>query len=302
MLETNKLFKELAKDNQNLQQLSSQEIRTIQDILLDMLRDFDYVCKKYDLSYFLCGGTAIGAVRHQGYIPWDEDVDIGMPRSDYDRFERLMLREFEEKYWIQSIQSSLKYDLNFMKVRRKGTKYVEVFEQEEEFAGIFIDVYPIENVYNFLPLRWIHGFWVELMLFCASCVRIYLKLDRLTEYVGKNRMAYLIRFKAFLGKRLSFFSITKWCLLVDRWASKCKNEDSKYVNIPSGRKHFFGEMYTRKSFFPLKETEFEGEKFYIMSDPNEYLTKLYGNYMEVPKEEERERHSIVKLDLEKYNE
>ena len=89
MLETNKLFKELAKDNQNLQQLSSQEIRTIQDILLDMLRDFDYVCKKYDLSYFLCGGTAIGAVRHQGYIPWDEDVDIGMPRSDYDRFERL---------------------------------------------------------------------------------------------------------------------------------------------------------------------------------------------------------------------
>ncbi|RZS92685.1 LicD family protein [Cuneatibacter caecimuris] len=302
MLETNKLFKELAKDNQNLQQLSSQEIRTIQDILLDMLRDFDYVCKKYDLSYFLCGGTAIGAVRHQGYIPWDEDVDIGMPRSDYDRFERLMLREFEEKYWIQSIQSSLKYDLNFMKVRRKGTKYVEVFEQEEEFAGIFIDVYPIENVYNFLPLRWIHGFWVELMLFCASCVRIYLKLDRLTEYVGKNRMAYLICFKAFLGKRLSFFSITKWCLLVDRWASKCKNEDSKYVNIPSGRKHFFGEMYTRKSFFPLKETEFEGEKFYIMSDPNEYLTKLYGNYMEVPKEEERERHSIVKLDLEKYNE
>lgn len=302
MLETNKLFKELAKDNQNLQQLSSQEIRTIQDILLDMLRDFDYVCKKYDLSYFLCGGTAIGAVRHQGYIPWDEDVDIGMPRSDYDRFERLMLREFEEKYWIQSIQSSLKYDLNFMKVRRKGTKYVEVFEQEEEFAGIFIDVYPIENVYNFLPLRWVHGFWVELMLFCASCVRIYLKLDRLTEYVGKNRMAYLIRFKAFLGKRLSFFSITKWCLLVDRWASKCKNEDSKYVNIPSGRKHFFGEMYTRKSFFPLKETEFEGEKFYIMSDPNEYLTKLYGNYMEVPKEEERERHSIVKLDLEKYNE
>ena len=231
-----------------------------------------------------------------------QDVDIGMPRSDYDRFERLMLREFEEKYWIQSIQSSLKYDLNFMKVRRKGTKYVEVFEREEEFAGIFIDVYPIENVYNFLPLRWIHGFWVELMLFCASCVRIYLKLDRLTEYVGKNRMAYLIRFKAFLGKRLSFFSITKWCLLVDRWASKCKNEDSKYVNIPSGRKHFFGEMYTRKSFFPLKETEFEGEKFYIMSDPNEYLTKLYGNYMEVPKEEERERHSIVKLDLEKYNE
>ena len=297
MLETNVLFRKSAIHNSKLKQLSDSDIREVQLALLDMLKDLDYVCRKYHLNYCLCGGSALGAVRHGGYIPWDDDIDVDMPRKDYDRLERLMIREFGDKYWVQNIKSSPAYDLSFMKIRKKGTRFVEIFESEPEYAGLFLDIYPIENTYNHPVLRFCQGMIVQTLLFCASCVRIHQKEKILLDYMSESKIRRVIKIKNWLGKKLGIFPMWKWLLFVEKWASRCKDENSRYIVIPSGRKHFWGELYKREVFFPFRQVSFEAYEFWIMNQPEVYLTKLFGDYMYIPSENEREKHSVAELDL-----
>ncbi len=298
MLETNALVRRLSVNNSKLLTLSDENIKDIQAILLDMMTDFDDFCRKNGLSYFLCGGSALGAQRHGGFIAWDDDMDVAMPRADYDRLRELFLAEHGDRYWVQSLTDD-NYDLPFMKIRKKGTRCVELFETNRDQAGVFIDVYPLENLPNFAPARWLHGVICNFLQFCCSCVRVHHKKQIYVNYFGQLRA---VKIKAFLGKCLGFISLKKWCHLADRWASKCKNAQSKFVSFPSGRKHYFGEMLHRASVFPLKERPFDGKRFWTMSNPVEHLTVLYGDFTAIPGQDHREQHSILALDLGVNNE
>ncbi|MEE1198064.1 MAG: LicD family protein [Acutalibacteraceae bacterium] len=297
MLETNVMFRKFAIGNDKLCELDDDKIKGIQAVLLEMLTDFDDLCRKNNLTYFLVGGSALGAVRHKGFIPWDEDLDIGMPREDYERFSEIFLKACSEKYWLQSIEQSKLYDLTFMKIRKKGTRYVELFETEPEHAGVFMDIYPLDNVPDNKFARFFHGMISDFLYLCCSCVRVHKKKNRFLEYLDDKRAIRLVKIKAFLGFCLSFFSLHKWCVIADKWSKKYKNNNSKLVSFPCGRKHYFGEICTRASFLPVKETVFEDKKFYIMNNPHEYLGGLYGDYMEIPDVSKRERHSVLELDL-----
>lgn len=297
MLETNVMFRKFAIGNDKLCELDDDKIKGIQAVLLEMLTDFDDLCRKNNLTYFLVGGSALGAVRHKGFIPWDEDLDIGMPREDYERFSEIFLKACSEKYWLQSIEQSKLYDLTFMKIRKKGTRYVELFETEPEHAGVFMDIYPLDNVPDNKIARFFHGMISDFLYLCCSCVRVHKKKNRFLEYLDDKRAIRLVKIKAFLGFCLSFFSLHKWCVIADKWSKKYKNNNSKLVSFPCGRKHYFGEICTRASFLPVKETVFEDKKFYIMNNPHEYLGGLYGDYMEIPDVSNRERHSVLELDL-----
>ena len=297
MLETNLKFKNVAIGNSKLYQLTQDDIENIQKLLLDVMEDVKYVCKKYNLTYTLCGGSALGAVRHKGYIPWDEDLDICMPRRDYDKFEEKFLCEFSDKYWVQNIKTSPKYDLSFMKIRVKGTRYMEIFDPEEEKAGMFIDIFPVENTYDSSIQRRIHGTISEALLFICSCVRIRSKKSKILEYLGDDGLGKVVRIKNAIGFVFSFLSIHQWLMITEKFLSKNKNENSKYVMIPSGRGHYFGEIYTRDSFFPEKEVQFEDRTMMLQKNVDEYLTTLYGDYMKIPPEDKRERHSVIEYSL-----
>lgn len=297
MLETNVMFRKFAIGNDKLCELDDDKIKGIQAVLLEMLNDFDDLCRRNNLTYFLVGGSALGAVRHKGFIPWDEDLDIGMPREDYERFSEIFLKACSEKYWLQSIEQSKLYDLTFMKIRKKGTRYVELFETEPEHAGVFMDIYPLDNVPDNKIARFFHGMISDFLYLCCSCVRVHKKKNRFLEYLDDKRAIRLVKIKAFLGFCLSFFSLHKWCVIADKWSKKYKNNNSRLVSFPCGRKHYFGEICTRASFLPVKETVFEDKKFYIMNNPHEYLGGLYGDYMEIPDVWGRERHSVLELDL-----
>lgn len=297
MLKTNEMVRRLSVANPNLRTLSDDDIRRVQSVLLDMLCDLDALCRKHSISYFLCGGTALGAVRHGGFIPWDEDVDVGMPRRDYDRLTELLLAEYGDKYWVQSIWNNENYDLPFLKIRKKGTRFIEIFESDPAHAGVFIDIYPLENVPDFAPWRWLHGAVSDFLQLCCSCVRMRAKKERYFTYFDDPAVHKAVRIKSFLGKCLSFFSVQRWCRLTDRWVACCHKETTRRVTFPSGRKHYFGEMCLREHFFPLKEVSFSGKHFFLLADPAAHLSLLYGDYMTVPPADQQERHTILELEL-----
>ncbi len=295
MLETNKLVRKLSIGNQKLRALSQEDVAAIQAVLLEMMSDFDAFCRQNGLQYFLCGGSLLGAVRHQGFIPWDEDVDIAMPRADYNRMQALFEQSLGERYWLQSLDTSATHDLPFMKIRKKGTLYLEIFDTEPERAGVFIDIYPLENIPDFFLWRWAHGLISDFLHLCCSCVRVKEKKQIYFEYFGALRP---IRIKAALGTCLSFLRLQRWCRMADGWASLCRNAKSKRVSFPGGRKHYFGEIFHRENLLPLREAPFEDCAFFIPAEPSEPLKVLYGDYAVIPPEDRRERHTIRALSLD----
>lgn len=301
MLETNVMLRKSALGNDKLITVSDDDILSIQKVIYEILADFDTVCREAGIEYLLCGGSALGAVREKGFIPWDDDADICIPRKDYDRFFELFTNRFSNKYFIQKLSLDSGYDLTFTKIRKKGTKLVEIYDPEPEKSGIFIDVYAVENVPDNPVLRFFHGHVSDFLYLCCSCVRMKGKKEVFDKYITDPKAKKLIKFKIMLGKLLGFFTIQKWCTLALNWSSKCKNSNSKYVTFPDGRNHYFGEMCRRSSFFPAKEAEFSGLRLFVMSDPSEYLTKLYGDYMSAPPVNMREHHSIIELDFGEIN-
>ena len=116
---------------------------------LDILLEIDSFCKKNNLRYFLAYGTLIGAIRHKGFIPWDDDIDIGMMRKDYDLFIKYASEELDSKYYLDCYETNKNCYLPFAKVRKNNT----IFDEEENHhlnnhKGIYVDVIPIENASN----------------------------------------------------------------------------------------------------------------------------------------------------------
>lgn len=295
MLETNKVFRKLAIGNSDLHQITPEELETLHETLLGIIADIDEACRKHQIRYVLSGGSALGAVRHKGFIPWDDDIDLYMPRKDYELFRKVMKDEYSDRYWVGHIEENPLYDLNFMKIRKKNTKYLEIFEPDPEHAGIFVDIFPIDNIPNNPVVRFFHGCIADFLLLCASCVRIYGKKEKLLSYAEGTEATKSIQLKSAIGKCLSFQNIREWCRTVEKWSALCKNENSKYISIPSGVNHYFGEMYHRASFFPTKDVKFEDKILMGMNDPEEFLVKSYGDYHQIPAPEKREIHSVLEL-------
>lgn len=299
MLKTFAYFKKFANQNEKLRVLTEEDIRAVQQALLEMMDDFDALCRRNGLQYFLTGGSALGAVRNQGFIPWDEDMDIIMPRKDFDRLTACVDREMGDTYWIQSLNTSEVCDLSYFKMRKKGTKYVEIFENEPERAGLFLDIFPLEDMYDSALVRTLNGVVDEGLFFIASCVRIYNKRKRLAQYVEGSTLEGSIRLKIALGR---LFSSKKdpyiWFRRCESWQSKCKNPNSKFVTVSCGRGHYFGETYERDKIFPLQEVPFAGRHYFMPKDSDHLLQTLYGpDYMTPADPDHREMHSVIELDL-----
>ena len=257
--------------------------------------DFDSLCREHHLSYFLTGGSALGAVREKGFIPWDDDIDIIMPREDYDRLPGIVEQEYGDIYWVQNLKTSDVFDLCFAKFRKKGTKYVELFESEPERAGFFLDIFPLEDTYDNPVIRFLNGIVDEGLFFIASCVRVYQQSNRLMTYFDDPELQRSIRTKAKIGR---LFNNPKddriWYKRCEKWQSKCRNPKSRRVTVSCGRGHYFGEMYRRDHIFPLREREFEERQYYTPKDTTYLLTKLYGKDYILPiSPEKREKHTII---------
>lgn len=299
MLKTFQKLKKAAASNSRLKHLTDAELNALQGVLLEMLTDLDALCRRNGLCYLLTGGSALGAVRNKGFIPWDDDVDILMPRADYEKLAACVEKELSHKYWVQSLASGEKYDLNFLKFRKKGTLFVEIYDNEPENAGICIDVFPLDDTYDNPIASKLYGVVNEGLFLMASCVRMHQKKERLLQYTESPSLARSIRLKCAIGRLLnSRRNPQLWYRRCERWSKKILNPTSRYLAVSAGRGHYFGEHYLRSDLYPTKETPFEGHLFQIAQNPHAFLKTLYGEgYRQEHKEYERESHGLIRFSL-----
>lgn len=301
-LSTVEAFKHI-KDNELTIPLEGERLHALQRVLRMMLSDIESVCSAEKIEFTLSGGTCLGAIRHKGFIPWDDDVDINMTRSGFNRFCQVFEEILGEKYWLHEPGETEGYELGLARVRLKNTVVRSREDYGSDEMGAYVDIFILEDVPNNRIVRAVHGFISMCLGFALSCRRFFDHREDYFALAGTDpAVLSTFRKKAVLGKVFSFASSARWLKMWDKWNSLCKNDTSKYLSIPVGRKHYFGELYRRDDFFPIQTGIFEGLNVPLPAHPEIYMTALYGpDYMVMPPVEKREKHVVYEFDLGEYS-
>ena len=263
-------------------------LKRVQQCEMSILKDFIEVCKEYNLTYFALAGTGIGALRHKGFIPWDDDIDVGLPRKDYEKLLEVFAEKYSDKYTIGNAETMKNYPLMTTRIMIKGTKFVEESLKNIKCElGIFLDVYAFDNVSDdekkFKKQARAAWFWSKILILRHIAFPVL-------PFKGiKGKLAHAICAVAHFT--LVLFHISP------RWIyNRCKNASCKYNNIETRRIAYFCDtspyinLLDKEKSLPVIELDFEDIKLNFPKDLHEMLTFVYGDYMQLPPVEKRKNH------------
>lgn len=268
----------------------------LQCLELDMVKEFVRICTKYNLTYFMVGGTFLGAVRHRGFIPWDDDIDMGMYRCDYDKFLKIAETELSYPYKIQTYQNTESHHYYFShiidmryKVRRLGS-----IDKREEY--VWIDIFP----YDGLPNGIIGNLFYLRLLFCRFCYHMA-NFDKINIARTDRAVWQKIVLKVlFIVYKLFRFDKHKWINRIDMLLKSNNLQNCDRVMSFMGVK-LQKEILPRSIYDDLINYQFENMSLKGPRDSNTVLSQMYGKYMELPPENKRKLHPLEILDdTEKY--
>lgn len=261
------------------------DLKEFQGILFELLTEFDRVCKKYDIKYSLSFGTLLGAVRHKGFIPWDDDVDVMMTREEYDKYVEAMKKEKNDLYFFQTKETDSKYPYNIARLRKNNTAMIyENWENSGIHQGIYIDIYPIDKLHDNKFKRALQ----KALIIVGTPVRI-----------SQNREIFFGGAKSYSNKlKKILYVISK--ILPSRLMEKIETKAIVSANKTNAKKAgiiFEGGVLlkTPRDLIPFNSAcmddytylEFEGRNFMVCKNYVELLEGWYGDYMQLPPEEDR---------------
>ena len=299
---TFELLKQSSGDNTFM--LTDEQVKSTQQVVWEIAQDIIDVCEQNDIRYFMDGGTCLGAIRHEGFIPWDDDIDIAIPRADYDCFLEAFKKRHGKDYWVHSPVITADYCLPHAQIRRKGTLFKGRDDVSESENGVPVDIFVVENVFGNPIARIAQGILCDFSLLLLSCRKFAAFTDHYLWFVeGIEAAEKSVRRKATIGRLASFIPLDATVRFAN-WTSRlCKDNSSTWVSIPSGWEHFFGGLNRRDMLFPTTTANFEGREVSIPARFSDYMIGLYGeNYMELPPEEKRERHVLSHFNLDAHKE
>ena len=258
-------------------------LRKHQLIMFDALKEIDEICKKNKIKYYLFAGTALGAIRHKGFVPWDDDLDIIMPREDYEKFLTVAKNQLDNKYYLQS-EFSEHWPMFYSKLRVNNTTCMERYYPKDSMMhqGIFIDIFPCDNLSDNKIIRGVQ--------FISSKIVIAKSLDK-RGYLTDSKMKILFMFVCKILPYKFFWNIAKM---------QNKKSTKMVHTFFAAASKYKKNIFTREWFEKFTEVEFEGEKFPISAYYDDMLKVIYGNYMVSPPglDKSKKKHSLF-IDTEK---
>ena len=268
-----------------------EEMQPLHEKQYEILKELKRVCDENGLTYFLAYGTLIGAVRHHGFIPWDDDIDTGMPIADYRRLQDLFLKgAFGDKFFLQSPVTDPNSGATYYKLRMNGTTFIVGPQSDRDMHhGINIDIYPMYNVADNLILR-------KIQLFHAA-MYLLMEVEKIPQNNGKLMKILGTVILTVMPKRVRK-AYKQFC---HRRMGQYENKKTKY------KAFFFGNLRACKRLYPAEGFEstilmqFEDDEFSVPSGYDFFLRKRYGDYMKMPPEDQRgvKLDKVTKIDTER---
>lgn len=245
-------------------------LRRQQLMMLGMVKELDRICRKYDIPYFLYGGTLIGAIRHNGFIPWDDDLDVGLMRKDYLRLMKVMPGELPEHIVLHNNDSDKNYFNCFAKMRDTRSFLDEGnYDKGLKYRCVYVDIFPFEKTW--LPIQ-----------------RLRLQSYAYTLYrAGNGNESSLrkIRMLTWFNRYISFPILRTFCKLTGA------NTLTYDLGIP------FHIVYDEKDIFPLTTHKFEDTELSVPGNSDHMLRTQFGDYMRLPDDLDNVYHHVKRLEI-----
>jgi len=270
------------KKEKSLVEVTSLQLKKMQKLELQALEEFISLCQNLGLTYYLLGGTMLGAVRHKGFIPWDDDIDVGMPRKDYDTFVNQAQKYISSNYYVQTHKSDPEYPFNFAKIRINNTTYIESkLASKSMNHGIYIDVFPLDVYPD------------NSVMFNLKKIILDLRISYAFSGIKPSIKGRICRFFSLL-----LYPTIKVAVIAREKHYKSAKSGKRIANLAGawGKK----EIVPAEWYGSGTKLMFEGIEVVVPQHYDLWLSQVYGDYMTLPPEEKRKpHHYVVAIDTER---
>ncbi|NMB11684.1 MAG: LicD family protein, partial [Firmicutes bacterium] len=277
----------------------SVQLRALQLLQLSILKKVRDVCLENDIRYYIVAGTLLGAVRHGGFIPWDDDIDIAMYRDDYDRFREIAPTELGEEFFVQTWENDRNYPRYITKVRVSGTCYLEAsFRGIDMHHGVFVDIFPLDNISKSNgPLVHLRGLAIRVLRMLKTIKVVKPEIESVSGAKARLRQLAKLIIRPFTSMLSDGFLGHS----LDHLHTMTNGKGGELTTCFSSGYEWRKEVVPNEVYGNGVPLMFEGEVFNAPAQWDLLLRRIYGDYMTPPPEEERvSGHAILKLHLGKY--
>jgi len=247
--------------------------KNIKKIIYTMLQEIVMICEENGICYYLSGGTLLGAIRHQGFIPWDDDIDINIPRPDCEKLMRISKEKLKNSILIGASEDN-PTGCEYWRVYDFNTIVFDSGGENLRTYPLFIDIFPIDG----LPSSFIG---TKIFYFIINCIRKMMRISKLDKWSKANTKGAYI-FHVLVGPIIKKIGYKKWFYLLQKVQTHYGYEESAYVGVTTCRKHTIVERVKKEVYGIPVKVQFEGSDFNAPADYNTYLMQLYGDYMKIP--------------------